>query len=166
MESRLKRLEDIEAIRTLKCRYQDAVDSVWRQGQISSVSAVVANLFTDDIEFVAPVDAEGTMVRVRGAREMADFLGEHHRRTLFCIHFVTNGLIDVAGDTATGQWNNFAPGTGPDGMASWYAARYVERYRRTPEGWRIAYSEQVVAFNTPFSIPWSNPDTATAGQAS
>ena len=152
IEARLQRLEDLEAIRNLKHRYQDGVDTVWRAGQSIDVRALVEDLFTVDIEFVAPIDEDGTVVTINGAPAMVEFLTEHHRRVRFSMHFVANDLVEVDGDEAIGQWSVLAPGSGDSG-STWYAARYVERYRRTPAGWRIARSEQFVALSTPVP-PW------------
>ena len=152
IEARLQRLEDLEAIRNLKHRYQDGVDTVWRANHVVDVPRLVDDLFTTDIEFVAPIDDAGTMVTVNGAAAMVQFLTDHHRRVRFSMHFVANDLLELSGDEATGQWSVLAPGSGDSG-SSWYAARYVERYRRTPKGWRIARSEQFVALSPPVQ-PW------------
>jgi hypothetical protein len=152
LEERIGRLEALEEIRQLKHVYQDGVDTRWNTEKPSDVTDFVGRVFTDDVVFIAPTDDEGTMTRVEGHSAMVDFLTEHHRRSVFSIHIVGNDIIELNGDEAWGQWSVLVPGAGSDGSL-WYAARYVETYRRTALGWRIASSEQFVALNTPTS-PW------------
>lgn len=149
---RLRRLEDLEAIRRLKHTYQEGVDSSWNTDRLLDIVRFVEGVFTDDVIFIAPIDDDGTMTRVEGAHAMVEFLTAHHSRSAFSIHIVANDLIEIDGDDATGQWSVLVPGKGPEG-SSWYAARYVETYRRTELGWRIATSEQYVALMTP-TDPW------------
>ncbi|MEU4014843.1 nuclear transport factor 2 family protein [Microbacterium sp. NPDC028030] len=152
LAARLRRLEDHEEIRRLKHIYQDGVDSPWNTERTMDVAGFVARVFTDDVVFIAPVDADATMTRVDGAAALTEFLTAHHSRSAFSIHFVANELVEIDGDEASGQWSVLVPGRDPDG-SSWYAARYVETYRRTGRGWRISRSEQFVALSTP-AAPW------------
>ncbi|MGX9349270.1 MULTISPECIES: nuclear transport factor 2 family protein [unclassified Microbacterium] len=152
LAERIGRLEALDEIRRLKHVYQDGVDTRWNTEREIDVAGFVDRVFTDDVVFIAPIDDEGTMARVEGRRAMVDFLTEHHRRSVFSIHIVGNDILQVDGDEAHGQWSVLVPGAGPEG-SSWYAARYVETYRRTSSGWRIASSEQFVALNTP-TAPW------------
>lgn len=152
LEERIARLEALEEIRQLKHVYQDGVDTRWNTEKENDIEGFVHRVFTDDVVFIAPIDDDGAMAHVEGHRALVDFLTEHHRRSVFSIHIVGNDILEVSGGEARGQWSVLVPGAGPEG-SSWYAARYVETYRRTSSGWRIASSEQFVALNTP-TAPW------------
>ena len=81
------------------------------------------------------VDSRGQAAIRAHFATVADVMG-------FAIHHVTNPLIEVVGDTATGQWYLWQPCTQTrprDGAerALWLAARYEETYRRMDGGWRF-----------------------------
>lgn len=62
-------------------------------------------------------------------------------------HFMGNRLYAIDGDTAEGEIysinTHIIPG--PDGAREYIAAgRYVDRYRRTPDGWRIAHRTRIL----------------------
>lgn len=58
----------------------------------------------------------------------------------FAIHYITNPIIDVTGDTANGTWYLWQPMVmAAEKQAMWPAAHYHERYRREPERWRIEH---------------------------
>lgn len=101
----------------------------------------VAALFTEDgvLTIRAKVgEAEPTGVR-RGRGEIAAAIaGMDYRVTC---HMVGNHQAVVEGDQATGETRGVAhhvvgpPGDDVDRV--WYL-RYLDSYRRTPDGWRIA----------------------------
>ena len=48
-----------------------------------------------------------------------------------------------------------AAGSAPTAVIA--SAKYVEKYRRTPEGWKISYMNAVTYFTVPFDKGWANP---------
>jgi len=67
------------------------------------------------------------------AQHIADNLGRYERT----MHFVGNHRAEIDGDDATGITYCFAHHIS-GGADHVMAIRYVDRYRRTPGGWRIA----------------------------
>ena len=121
-------LEDVHAIQRLKHEYCFAIDG----GDYERW----ASLFTDDGRFVRDSGEafEGHEALHGFASERFDAAMEHSA------HVVTNPLIDVDGDTATGQWYLLLFYTDADGTDGWTQARYDDEYRRVDGEWRIAES--------------------------
>ncbi len=70
------------------------------------------------------------------------------------MHFATNPLIEVHGDTASGSWSALVTASfAAQGIAMWIAVRYDEDYVRTPEGWRF----RTIAVTTKFATPFDGP---------
>lgn len=67
---------------------------------------------------------------------------------------MTNPVIDVDGDTATGQWHVLVTGTLPDREAVWILGVYKDEYRRTAEGWKFKTLRFVAAANAPYGSGW------------
>lgn len=156
LESRIRRLEDIEAIKQLKALYCAYCDDGYDADGIAS-------LFTED----AIWDGAGTFGRADGREAIRKHFTGAGARVTIARHQVMNPMItvDLDGDTATGHWLLFQPCTnaGPDGEeAVWLAATYADTYRRadpavdgeTRFGWLIAETLIDVAFFTPFDAGW------------
>ena len=145
LEERIQRLEDIEAIKGLKARYCAYCDHDYDADGIASL-------------FVREGTWDGGFMGVFEGREA---IRSHFARTSsimgFAIHHVTNPLIDVAGDHATGQWYLWQPCTQTikRDKALWLAARYHETYLRTDEGWRFV--EMIVSprMFAPYEQGWA-----------
>lgn len=147
LEARVRRLEDIEAIKQLKARYCALCDADYD-------AEGIAALFTED----AVWDGGSTFGVARGRDGIrAHFTGASKRVTI-ARHQVMNPIIDVDGDAATGHWLLFQPcataGRDGDEQAVWLAATYADTYRRTAEGWLISGTTIDVAFFTPFDRGW------------
>ena len=56
----------------------------------------------------------------------------------FLIQTPQYGFVDIDGDTATGRWLVREVGRKNDGTGQHNDALYVDRYVRTPDGWRVA----------------------------
>ncbi len=152
IEARLSRLEDIEAIKLLKVEYCDHCDNDYHPDGI-------AGLFSE-----TGVWDGGFMGRFAGR----EAIREHFRGTSdvmgFAIHHVTNPLICVSGDTATGQWYLWQPCTQTKrNTAMWLAARYNETYERTPTGWQ--FSEMIISpkMFSPYEQGWAEVQFAAGG---
>jgi ketosteroid isomerase-like protein len=148
IEERLRRLEDVEAIRVLKARYCDRCDAGYDADGI-------AELMTDD----AVWDGGSTFGVFEGREAIRAHFRGASQRVSIARHQVMNPMIEVAGDEATGQWLLFQPctvaGAGPGGeRAVWLAATYHDRYRRVDGRWLISATVIDVAFFTPYDRGW------------
>ncbi len=74
-------------------------------------------------------------VRVQG-RAAIEELFRQFQVIPFIIHNVMNPLIEIDGDQARGEWHAMIATTAAEGQAFWTFGRYLNEYRRTPDGWR------------------------------
>ena len=112
IETRVRRLEDIEAIRKLKalcCLHVDREDS-----------EAFADLFVEDGAFI------GAFQELRGREAIREI-----RFWPFMVHYVSNPIIDVNGDSAIGIWYFLRPYTAHDGRPHSASGIYQDEYRRT-----------------------------------
>lgn len=118
--------DDIVAIQQLLARYNTAVD----RGDGEAFAAT----FTDD-----GVSINGES-RVTGRAALAAVPARVAASAPGLRHWVANHVIDVDGDEATATVYLLAlrAGTPPSLLTS---GRYVDRLRRTAEGWRFAVRE-------------------------
>jgi hypothetical protein len=82
----------------------------------------------------------------------------------FIVHYVTNPVIDVDGDTATGHWHALVTGTLPSREAMWTLGIYKEEYVRTTQGWKFKTLKFVTAANTTYDLGWGKKQFAFEGQ--
>ncbi|MEM7285216.1 MAG: nuclear transport factor 2 family protein [Actinomycetota bacterium] len=126
LAARLGVLEDIEAIRRLKAAYCAACDD-------DHDGDAVAALFTQDGVWQQSGDRprvgrDEIAAKMFGIRD-AGFMARS-------AHKVTNPVIDVDGDTATGQWRFLMMFTYTDGQAfERIIGTYDERYARVEGRW-------------------------------
>jgi ketosteroid isomerase-like protein len=136
LEERVRVIEDREAIWRLFMTYKHHLDQ--------RDFAAYAALFTDDAEWI------GNLGKVVGPAQIEQLLaatlevwGSDRERTH---HLVLNPVIDVAGDTATASstWG-YVTRSDDDAPVVQMLGRYLDRLRRTPDGWRftrrIAYCD-------------------------
>jgi hypothetical protein len=125
LERRIAQIEDIEAIRKLKARYCLYIDQPNEDAWIS--------LFTEDSVW------ESDKIGIRKGREairvvfrsIPDFLR-------FAVHYVTNPIIEVNGDHATGNWLLLEPCTfAQSNQPTWGAGRYEEQYVKLGGEWKF-----------------------------
>jgi SnoaL-like domain len=128
LEQRVRILQDIEEIKTLKhlyCRYAD----IWgKPGQVDDFAALFSESGQLDVGLGVFM---GPAAIAKGLREMSAIWKR-------CIHLCINPRIVVDGDTAIGNWYGSHP-TSADQYASplWMVGIYDEEYVRTPAGWRF-----------------------------
>jgi ketosteroid isomerase-like protein len=133
LEDRLARIEDRIAIAELRHEYCYRADDRDWDG--------FAALFTEDAHLdFGPVGTFDGRASVRRFAE--EIVGSEHP---FLVHMLHNPVIDVDGDTATGQWYVEVPCTFADGSAGWIQGRYDDTYRRVDGEWRFA--EVLTEFN-------------------
>jgi ketosteroid isomerase-like protein len=145
LAQRVRALEDVEEIKQLKASYCNYCDGGWDRPTHDYDR--IADLFTEDAV------TQGTAGRTAG-RENIRRLYRSYQVTPFAFHRVTNPIIKVAGDRATGNWHVLVALTRPDGQAVWVAGIYDEEYVRTKDGWRIQVLKFTSAFTTRYEQGW------------
>jgi ketosteroid isomerase-like protein len=143
LAARVQKLEDIEAIRNLRMEYHRCVN----EGDL----AVVGDIYTED----AHVEFEG-VGKARGREEGGKLVAHLARGLSFIKQFITNHIVHVNGDEAEGvSYLDARYVFGGEAVIA--SAKYVEKYRRTAEGWKISYMNAVTYFTVPFDKGWADP---------
>lgn len=141
----VRELADIEAIRTLKYRYCALCDAGYDADPLAA-------LFTEDAVWDGgPIGAH------EGREAIRRFFQGSPNRVPWALHMVTNPIITVEGDHATGSWYLWEPLVYalPDGEEAWWmSARYDDQYRRTPQGWRFARVAITMKLLAPYAGGW------------
>lgn len=150
LAQRVGLIEDLEAIKQLKARYCQYCDGGWDRPTHDYDE--IAALFTQDAV------TEGTAGRTEG-RENIRRLYQSYQATPFAFHRVTNPIIKVAGNLATGNWHVLVALTRPGNQAVWVAGIYDEEYVRTKDGWRIKTLRFTPAFITRYERGWGKEQT-------
>lgn len=146
VESRLRRLEDLEAIRDLKSRYCQFSDQGWR-GAGSDHEAWIG-LFTED----AVWDTGGVTATIEGREALRAWHREVVSSGAMSVHIAGQGGVRIDDDAAVGHWPALTPLTNAERtVASWSCGVFEDHFRRTPDGWRIARVIYHPAFYTPFA---------------
>lgn len=147
LEARIRRLEDLEEIRTLKARYAAYCDDDYDADGL-------APLFTEDAIWDG-----GAMGRFEGREAIRAFFAAADQAVPFAIHHVTNPIIEVEGDRATGRWYLWQPCTFQSlqegNQALWMAGRYEDVYRREADGWRFAHVTVGLRMLSPYEAGWA-----------
>jgi hypothetical protein len=142
---RLERLEDLEAIRTLKGLYGRRGDAVFRTPSAASAAAL-ADLFTDDgVLDLGPFGRYQGRAAIQAAAENV-----LPQATAWSAHYIVSPILELTGAEATGNWTFliFAQPKGPSPapVAPIWGA-YQDRYCKTDAGWKIA--ESVASYAAP-----------------
>jgi len=127
--ARLRRLEDLEALRRLKADYCERCDR-------GAPGEAVAELFADDAEIEIVPSGE----QARGRAEIVAFYGALGGRFALAAHLLANPRLEVEGDAARGRWWMLMPaldGLGGAPRERLLLAEYDEEYRRVEGAWRI-----------------------------
>lgn len=139
LESRLRRMEDVEAIRTLDAVYCRLLDDGDWPGLVE--------LFTPDGCF------DGLSVVTGRDDLLAFFSGLADGGLTAFWHHVSNLEVSVDGDTATGTSLLWQPCV-VDGVAHVAAGRYADRLVRTAEGWRYTLKQVRFSYWAPLVEGW------------
>ena len=139
IEAGVQRLLDIEAIRALKYHYARLCDNGYPADELAA-------LFTADAVWHG--DPLG---RYEGREAIRAFFAATPDMLLFAAHYLTNPLIEVDGDTATGSWYLWEPLVARQtNQAYWLMASYADRYRREADGWKFANMTLLIKSFTPY----------------
>ena len=144
LESRIRAVEDADAIRNLKARYAELCDDDYNPDGIAA-------LFVDDA-----VWESGPLGRFEGKESIRGFFPGGSETFTFTIHYSLNSQIDVTGDTARARWYLFMPCTVGEGdQAMWRAGIDDEEYVRVDGHWMFKSKKSTGIFNTPFDSGWA-----------
>ena len=110
LETRVKAVEDTNAIRNLKARYAELCDDNYNPDGIAA-------LFVEDA-----VWESGPLGRFEGREAIRKFFQGASEIFTFAIHYSLNSQIEVSGDSARARWYLFMPCTVGEGdRAMWRA---------------------------------------------
>jgi hypothetical protein len=157
LEARLRRLEDIEAIRFLKASFcqllcEKYTDDHQRrpQAEVDAVARRQAAYYAEDGVF----DGGQQFGVYRGREQIYEYIRKG--AWSFSMNYYLNPAIEVDGDKARARWMLWETATvAATGQAVFVSGMTDEEYVRTPEGWRISRVTYTHKFVTPFDRPWS-----------
>jgi hypothetical protein len=128
LEKRITRIEDIEAIKQLKARYCDICDDMHNPDRIASV-------FAED-----GIWESGDFGVAQGHEKIRELFSGFKRLFSFSQHNITNPLIEINGDKATGVWYIMGPWTETEGDKEiWMSARYDDDYLKINNEWKYQH---------------------------
>jgi len=128
LENRITRLEDIEAIKQLKARYCHICDDTHNPDTIASV-------FAEDGIWESP-----DFGKAQGHASIKELFSGFRKMFTFSQHNITNPVIEVNGDRATGIWYLMGPWTQTEGDKEiWMTARYDDDYVKVRGEWKYQH---------------------------
>jgi hypothetical protein len=137
LEKTVQRLADIEDIKQLKARYAAACDDDYNPDKL-------APLFAEDAIW------DGSILGYAEGREaIHEFFSASSSLVPFAVHQVSNPLIEIDGDTATGQWYLWQPMVF-QGAALWLSATYEDSYVRQGGQWLYQHLKLNIRMLTPY----------------
>lgn len=149
--SRLRRLEDREAIRDLHNRYCFIQD----RGHTSHAETdVEAFLALCDAAIVWDNSPDGSRAH-RGHAAVAQYLRRLWRRFESCMHYTHNLSIVFDGDDRAHGRSSFDAVGDVGGEAFVAAGYYEDEYVRTAQGWRFALHREVPFFFVTVKEGWA-----------
>jgi len=144
MQAGIQWLVDVEKIKQLKHRYCAACDDDYDPDALAAL--FTTNAIWDGGPLGHAEGRDAIRAHFAGAPELVKF----------AIHHVTNPIIEVDGDRATGRWYLWQPMVArTDDVAMWLAAKYFDRYRRAGDGWLFEHVKVEVDFLSPYAEGWS-----------
>jgi hypothetical protein len=155
LEARIRRLEDIEEIRRLKAAYCAACDDDHNSATVLAMfvpDGVWSNSMTGPCRGHAEIKVYFDRIRASG-------------RMRHSTHMVTNPVIDVDGDEATGSWSFQMLYTGAaDGVRHRLLGFYRERYVRVDGRWMYRYLFADVQDHVTIAATETHPGNTYAGE--
>jgi SnoaL-like domain len=156
LDERMRAIEDIREIMNLKARYLNASDGGWNRP--SHDADALASMFTKDGSW----QAEG-FPRLDGREAIRSAFKQFSVLAPFAFHTVSNPLIEIDGDSATGEWHLTEMFTDASGSEFWAAGIYADRFVRSDEGWRFKSLVLTYAFNGPYKNGWAGAIRSAKG---
>jgi hypothetical protein len=156
LEARIKRLEDLEAIKRAKYKYFRCIDKgLWDE---------IGSCFTED----ALADY-GPESKIKGRAEITKFFKEMIGPAFsMCVHQGHNPEIDLTSDkTAKGQWelDNFMVTSDPT-KGIWIAAFYDDEYAKEKGEWKIKMTKVIFIFRSDLEKGWAKEKMTPTGSPS
>jgi hypothetical protein len=154
LAARVRALEDAEAIRRLKARYAELVDSRYAKGgprppeDLARIGGEIAALFSED----AVWDGGAGLGLCEGRAAIRARMAEP--TLLFSRHYFVNPQIDLDGDWARARWELLAPCTLRDGRPAWMAGAEDDEYVRQDGVWLHRRMALSVHFFAPHERGW------------
>ena len=157
LETRIQRLEDLEAIRRLKHYYSCHCVDRGVAGDRQAIAETISR-FADDVV----ADFTGLPL-LEGKEAVAEFYAEGVPAFLsWCQHRVMNEVINIDGDVATADWYIDCPAVfregNPTGIvgSSFIAGRYHEEYARVDGTWMWKRITALLDVQNSFGDHWTN----------
>ena len=146
IEIRLRRVEAVEQIRSLKTRYCDLCDQGYPADELTE-------LFTEDGAW------DGREMGVFEGRDaIHKFFTNMPNVMSFAIHHVTNSSVEVSEDikTATGRWYLLQTATlKASNEAVWLAARYHDQMVFKDDKWLFQRVNLISRFYASYEAGWA-----------
>lgn len=145
LRRRVRRLEDIEAIRALRNQYHSAIND----GRYADIAA----LFTEDavVELGYLARYEGIAAIDRGFRGMGE------RERFFIKQFIHSHLVEVDGDRATGK-SYLEARYGRYGVSYLVSGRYDDVYVRRDGRWLFQAMIAELYYTVPAGVGWTGDE--------
>lgn len=145
LRRRVRRLEDIEAIRTLRNQYHSAIND----GRYADIAA----LFTEDavVELGYLARYEGIAAIDRGFRGMGE------RERFFIKQFIHSHLVEVDGDRGTGK-SYLEARYGRYGVSYLVSGRYDDVYVRSGDRWLFQAMIAEFYYTVPAGVGWTGDE--------
>ena len=134
LEQRIDALESYNEITELRSKY------CWHAAR-GDVPPIV-ELFTEDLEFVSPPDAQGRRTTVRGRKELLPYFQAGIGKPGLVAPLITNHVIRVNGDEAHGTCamdSLVTPLPGGDVGGPPSVFYYYDRFKRLGGRWYFSY---------------------------
>lgn len=155
LETRLRRVEDGDAIQRMKARYGQLVDARYtRRGpksrqEIEPIAREITALFSDD----AVWDAGPGLGVCRGREEIYQRFLEPTLQ--FSWHFFLKPDLTVEGNTARGSWDILSPCTTSEGRPMWMTGVEHDEYVKREGVWLHQSMRLDVVFMAPYDRGWA-----------
>ncbi len=141
IEERLQNQIDVLEIIQLKAKYCDAADVGWHRAKPDPEE--VSSLFVADGVW----EANGDFGKAEGSDAIRELFISMNNA--FGIHYTSNPIITVDGDTAKGKWQYLCPAiVTDDNVPLWFGGIYNDEFVRTADGWRFKSVKVTIVFTS------------------
>lgn len=132
-------VDDLEEIRQLKYRYLRTLDSkLWHEFEEC---------------FLPNATADYAGLSFANRDELVSYMRANLGPNIVTMHHVHHPEISIVGKNATGRWYLHDQVISVDyGFKLEGAAFYDDRYRKTPEGWRVAHTGYTRTFEATYDL--------------
>lgn len=150
-EAKVKRLEDIEAIKQLLARYCYYVDQCLDDKKL--INNIVEFFTRDAVVYFGPYSNNK---KIEGHDAIRTQFENLNLKYTFAVHMLSNPVIEVNGDTAKGTWYYEVPCTHTrNNIAVWINGRYDNELVREKDGWKFTKMICTFHYVTPYSEGWA-----------